>query len=67
MKIDQKLIEIGVDEYLIKLLHSKTKLKDIEIDEAKLIKSLDKKSLVMLKLSTGRRMVINYWKRKKVT
>lgn len=34
MKIDKRLLEYGLDEYNIKLLHSKTKLKSLEIDSA---------------------------------
>jgi len=64
MKLDPKLIDIGVDEGLIVLLHSKTKLKHREIESAKLITSCDKKYLVQLDLLRGdnkssRQMVLN--------
>ena len=64
MKLDPKLIEIGVDEGLINLLHSKTKLSNREIESAKLIKSVDNKYLVQLRLKSvgyksSRLMVLN--------
>jgi hypothetical protein len=64
MKLDPKLIDIGVDEGLINLLHSKTKLSHREIESAKLIKSVDNKYLVQLELKRGdyktsRSMVLN--------
>ena len=64
MKLDPKLIEIRVDEGLINLLHSKTKLNNREIESAKLIKSVDSKYLVQLNLKRGdykssRSMVLN--------
>lgn len=64
MKLDPKLIDIGVDEVLINLLHSKTKLKHREIESANLITSSDKKYLVQLELKRGdyrssRSMVLN--------
>lgn len=55
---------MGIDEPLIILLHSKTRLKDRTIQSAKLIKSIDNKFLVQLELdSTGgyriRKSVLN--------
>lgn len=64
MILSKELIEKGIDEDLIKLLHSKTKLKVREIGSAKLIKSVDNKFLVQLDLVRGnhksaRQMVLN--------
>jgi hypothetical protein len=64
MILSKELIEKGIDEDLIKLLHSKTKLKHREIGSAKLIKSVDNKYLVQLELKRGeyktsRSMVLN--------
>lgn len=64
MKLSKELIEMGIDEPLIILLHSKTRLKDRTIQSAKLIKSIDNKFLVQLELdSTGgyriRKSVLN--------
>jgi hypothetical protein len=66
MKLDPNLKEMGVDEDLIKLLHSKTKLKHREIEDANLIKSCDNKYLVQLRLKSqseynqsSRLMVLN--------
>ena len=53
MKIDKKLLEIGVDEGLIKLLHDRTKLSHRNIESAWLIKSIDNKFLVKLVLEKG--------------
>lgn len=44
---------MGIDEPLIILLHSKTKLKDRTISTAKLIKASDNKFLVQLELTGG--------------
>ena len=51
MKLSKELIEMGIDEPLIILLHSKTKLKDRTISTAKLIKASDNKFLVQLELT----------------
>jgi hypothetical protein len=64
MILSKELIEKGIDEDLIKLLHSKTKLKHREIGSAKLIKSCDNKYLVQLDLvrdtfKSSRQMVLN--------
>jgi hypothetical protein len=64
MILSKELIEMGIDEDLIKLLHSKTKLKHREIGSAKLIKSCDNKYLVQLDLvrdtfKSARQMVLN--------
>ena len=64
MILSKELIEKGIDEDLIKLLHSKTKLKHREIGSAKLIKSCDNKYLVQLDLvrdtfKSARQMVLN--------
>jgi hypothetical protein len=64
MILSKELIEKGIDEDLIKLLHSKTKLKHREIDSAKLIKTVDNKYLVQLDLvpegsRSSRQMVLN--------
>ena len=64
MILSKELIEKGIDEDLIKLLHSKTKLKHREIGSAKLIKSVDNKYLVQLDLvrdtfKSSRQMVLN--------
>jgi hypothetical protein len=64
MILSKELIEMGIDEDLIKLLHSKTKLKHREIGSAKLIKSCDNKYLVQLDLvrdtfKSSRQMVLN--------
>jgi len=64
MILSKELIEKGIDEDLIKLLHSKTKLKHREIGSAKLIKSVDNKYLVQLDLipergRISRQMVLN--------
>jgi hypothetical protein len=64
MKLDPKLKEMGIDEGLINLLHSKTKLSQRGIESAKLIKSVDNKYLVQLDLvpqgsRTSRQMVLN--------
>lgn len=53
MKLSKELIEMGIDEPLIILLHSKTKLKDRTISTAKLIKASDNKFLVQLELTGG--------------
>lgn len=53
MEIDSKLIEHGVDESLIKLLHSKTKLKDREIKSAILYKDSSGNLIVKLDLERG--------------
>ena len=64
MILSRELIEMGIDEALIRLLHSKTKLKHREIGSAKLITSCDNKFLVQLDLVRGdyksaRQMSIN--------
>ena len=64
MILSKELIEMGIDEDLIKLLHSKTKLKHREIGSVKLIKAMDNKLLVQLDLVRGnyksaRQMVLN--------
>ena len=64
MILSKELIEMGIDEDLIKLLHSKTKLKHREIEDANLIKSCDNKYLVQLDLvrdtfKSARQMVLN--------
>lgn len=63
MIISKDLIEMGIDESIIILLHSKTKLKHREIESAELIKSIDNKFLVRLDLVKGsyrtRQMVLN--------
>ena len=64
MKLDPNLKEMGVDEGLIRLLHSKTKLSNREIEDANLIKSCDNKYLVQLRLKSvgyksSRLMVLN--------
>jgi hypothetical protein len=64
MILSKELIEKGIDEDLIKLLHSKTKLKHREIGSAKLIKAVDNKYLVQLDLvrdtfKSSRQMVLN--------
>jgi len=64
MKLDPKLKEMGVDEDLINLLHSKTKLSNREIEDANLIKTIDNKYLVQLRLKSvgyksSRLMVLN--------
>jgi len=64
MKLDPKLKEMGVDEGLINLLHSKTKLSNREIEDANLIKTIDNKYLVQLRLKSvgyksSRLMVLN--------
>jgi hypothetical protein len=64
MILSKELIEKGIDEDLIKLLHSKTKLKHREIGSAKLIKTIDNKFLVQLDLAPegrtrSRQMVLN--------
>ena len=64
MILSKELIENGLDEPLIRLLHSKTKLKHREIGSAKLIKSCDNKYLVQLDLvrdtfKSARQMVLN--------
>ena len=64
MILSKELIEKGIDEDLIKLLHSKTKLSNREIEDAKLIKSCDNKHLVQLRLKSvgyksARLMVLN--------
>ena len=51
MKLSKELIEMCIDEPLIILLHSKTKLKDRTISTAKLIKASDNKFLVQLELT----------------
>jgi hypothetical protein len=53
MKLSKELIEMGIDEPLIILLHSKTRLKDRTIQSAKLIKSIDNKLLVQLELDSN--------------
>ncbi len=64
MILSKDLIEMGIDEPLIRLLHSKTKLKHREIGSAKKIKTIDNKVLVQLDLVRGdyksaRQMVLN--------
>ncbi len=64
MILSKEVIEKGIDEDLIKLLHSKTKLKHRKIGSAKLIKSVDNKYLVQLDLvrdtfKSARQMVLN--------
>jgi hypothetical protein len=64
MILSKEVIEKGIDEDLIKLLHSKTKLKHREIGSVKLIKAMDNKLLVQLDLVRGnyksaRQMVLN--------
>jgi hypothetical protein len=53
MKIDSKLIEHGVDESLIRLLHSKTKLKHRDIESAVLYKDCSGNLIVKLDLERG--------------
>jgi hypothetical protein len=50
MIISKELTEIGIDEEMIKILRSKTKLKDLEIESAELIISSDNKLLARLRL-----------------
>ena len=64
MILSKELIEKGIDEGLINLLHSKTKLSNREIEDANLIKSCDNKYLVQLRLKSvgyksARLMVLN--------
>ena len=64
MILSKELIEMGIDEPLIRLLHSKTKLSNREIEDANLIKSCDNKYLVQLRLKSvgyksSRLMVLN--------
>lgn len=65
MIIDKQLLEIGVDEGLIRLLHHRTKLAHRNIESAELIKSVDNKFLVKLilektdKYRSGRHTVLN--------
>lgn len=64
MTLSKDLIEMGIDDALIRLLHSKTKLKHREIGSAKLIKTINNKLLVQLDLVRGdyksaRQMVLN--------
>ena len=66
MIISKDLIEMGIDESIIILLHSKTKLKHREIESAELVISSDNKLLVRLSLlnpnmsgNRSRKAVIN--------
>lgn len=67
--VSKELIEMGIDEDIIRDIHSKTKLKHREIEEAELIRSCDNKLLIRLKLNSfpgvpSRQMVLNINKNK---
>lgn len=53
MKIDKKLIEKGIDECLIHLLHSKTKLSHRSIESADLYKDTAGDFIIKLVLEKG--------------
>lgn len=64
MKLSKELIEMGIDESLIRIIHSKTKLKNSHIKSAELVRSSDNKLLARLTLlnpntNKTREVVIN--------